>query len=121
MDSQNESILRFAKVACLGYIIDIIQLNLGKIIASEILIHSKQHKTYWTVETSSQVPQEAQMDMEITSKSSTDMRKIKAEYLKDHEEKRVKGTVSKAFPIDLTWRVHSTIRNQHTITIAPQV
>lgn len=61
------------------------------------------------------------MDMEITSKSSTDMRKIKAEYLKDHEEKRVKGTVSKAFPIDLTWRVHAAIRNQHTITIAPQV
>lgn len=61
------------------------------------------------------------MDMEITSKSSTDMRKIKAEYLKDHEEKRVKGTVSKDFPIDLTWRVHAAIRNQHTITIAPQV
>lgn len=49
--------------------------------------------------------------MEITPISFTNIGKIEAEYLSNLEENRLKGTVSKAHPIDATWKVPTTIRN----------
>ncbi|KAG5582325.1 hypothetical protein H5410_052952 [Solanum commersonii] len=75
MPSQNQSILHHAKTACLGCIIDETRLNLGMIIAQEMVMR----------------------DVEVIATSSTDIRRIKAEYLNDEEEEKKK---KKAAPVD---------------------
>ncbi|KAG5580847.1 hypothetical protein H5410_051474, partial [Solanum commersonii] len=82
--SQNELILRYAKEAYLGCIIDETRLNLGIIIAHEMLMRAKQRQTSLSFLN----------DVEVIPTSSIDIHSIKAEYLKDDVEKK------KGAPVD---------------------
>ena len=59
--------------------------------------------------------------MLITPTSFTDNRRIEAEYLKDLQENRLKGTVSKDHTTNKTWKVLTMIRNKLTAIITREV
>uniref|UniRef100_M1DYQ9 Putative plant transposon protein domain-containing protein n=1 Tax=Solanum tuberosum TaxID=4113 RepID=M1DYQ9_SOLTU len=69
MSFQNESILRLAKAAFLGCVIEETQINLGTNIASE-------------------VPRDVKKDEEVMPTASTNIWKIEVEYFKDQSERR---------------------------------
>ncbi|KAG5632236.1 hypothetical protein H5410_003953 [Solanum commersonii] len=68
MPSQNESVLRLAKVTCLGCIMEKTRINLGMIISSEIHMRAKRD----------QVPRDTKKDMEVILASSTNIWRIEA-------------------------------------------
>ncbi|KAG5571954.1 hypothetical protein H5410_061720, partial [Solanum commersonii] len=96
MPSQNESVLRLAKVAFLGCIVET-RINLSMIITSEILMLARQSRTSLLFP----VPRDDKKDVEVMPTSSTNIPRIEVEYLKDQVERKKATSVESVYVLPL--------------------
>ena len=95
MLSQNESTIRLAKATYLGCILKEMRLNLGAIIAENIHMRAKHSRAYipfppliTVICKRARVPRDVNKEIRVTPTSSTNIKKIKGEYLKDPAERK---------------------------------
>lgn len=91
-------------------------------------MHANQHKISLLFPISitelykhAKVPIEDQKDVEITRTSSTYIKKIRAEYIKDQDETKEKEVVSKLHLTDTIEFVRAMLLRRPTATVTPHV